>query len=162
MLKRSILFQFVSFLCLCIVGCAPIATSIGTTPTSAPTQTAAPVPVQMEEELSSTSTPPPDVMVGIVDVDLLNVREGPGTSYPILASLNRGEKFYVLGEVVNSTNNKWLIITPSGGGVLGWVIGDQTYITLQSEAIDSNAYGTWQQNMSSAQSAILALTPTPR
>ena len=140
---------------LFLVSCAPAATSIGTTPTLPPTNTVAP-PVQ-----GSTETPIPEVPVGVVEVDLLNVREGPGTNYPILSSLNKGEKFYILGEVVNSTSNKWLLISPSPD-VLGWVIGDQTYVTVQKEAVDLTTYLIWQKNMEAAKSALSALTPTPQ
>jgi len=83
--------------------------------------------------------------VGVVEVDLLNIRERPGTNYPILNSLAKGEKFYILGEVVNSTSNTWLLISSSADS-LGWVIGDQTYVTLQKETVDLSTYLIWQKN----------------
>ncbi|HEX5941932.1 MAG TPA: SH3 domain-containing protein, partial [Anaerolineales bacterium] len=105
---------FVPRLCILFIGilllvsCAPVATTVGTTPTTPPTTTAPAAAVQI-----STSTPIPEIEVGVVEVDLLNFREGPGTNYPILGSLVKGEKFYILSAVVNSTNNTWLLINPT-------------------------------------------------
>jgi uncharacterized protein YgiM (DUF1202 family) len=139
------------------VSCAPIATTVGTTPTPAPTNTDPPV-AQIEQ--NSTTTPIPEVTVGVVVVDLLNIREGPGTNYPILGSLVKDEKFYILSEVVNSTNNKWLLISPSNDS-FGWVIGDPTYVTVQKEIVDLSTYLIWQKNIDTAKSLLSALTPTP-
>ena len=150
--RLGILFIAILFL----VSCAPVATSIGTTPTLPPTNTAPAVIVQ-----DSTATPVPEVVVGVVEVDLLNIREGPGVNYPILSSLPKGEKFYILGEVVNSTNNKWLLISPSSD-TFGWVIGDQTYVTVQKEIVDLSSYLIWQKNLDAAKSVLIALTPTPQ
>lgn len=140
-----------------LVSCAPVATTVGTTPTPAPTNTA---PV-LQTEQNSTATPLPEVTVGVVEVDILNIREGPGTNYPILSSLHRGEKFYILSEVVNTTRNTWLLISPSDK-LLGWVIGDQTYVTVQQEMVDLSTFLIWQRNMEAAKSVLLSLTPTPQ
>lgn len=139
-----------------LVSCAPVATTVGTTPTPAPTNTAAAVATQI-----STATPIPEVVVGVVEVDLLNIREGPGTNYPILGSLAKGEKFYILNEIVNSTNNKWLLISPTTNS-FGWVIGDQTYVTVQQEIVDLSTYLIWQNNVDTAKTILIALTPTPQ
>jgi uncharacterized protein YgiM (DUF1202 family) len=158
MANRRVLFrlEIIWISILFLVSCAPVATTVGATPTPAPTNTA-PV-VQIEQ--NSTATPIPEVTVGVVEVDLLNIREGPGTNYPILGSLGKGEKFYILSEVVNSTSNRWLLISPSENS-FGWVIGDQTYVTVQTEIVDFSSYLIWQKNMESAQSVLSALTPTP-
>ena len=150
--RLGILFFGILFL----VSCAPVATTVGTTPTAAPTHTAPAV-----EIVASTSTPIPEVEVGVVEVDVLNIREGPGTNYPILGSLAKGEKFYILSEVVNSTNNKWLLINPTTDS-FGWVIGDQSYVTLQKEIVDLSTFLIWQKNIDSARSILAALTPTPQ
>ena len=141
---------------LFLVSCAPVVTTVGATPTLAPTNTAPAV-----ETVSVTSTPIPEVEVGVVEVDLLNIREGPGTNYPILGSLAKGEKFYILSEVVNSTNNKWLLISPTTDS-FGWVIGDQTYVTLQKETVDLSTFLIWQNNIDAAKSILAGLTPTPQ
>ena len=140
---------------LFLVSCAPVATTVGTTPTSPPPATNTAPAVQI-----FTPTPIPEVTVGVVVVDLLNIREGPGTSYPILGSLNKDEKFYILGDVVNSTNNRWLLISPSENS-FGWVIGDQSYVTVQKEIVDLSTYLIWQKNVDSAKSILISLTPTP-
>ena len=95
-----------------------------------------------------------------MEVDLLNIREGPGTNYPILGSLAKGEKFYILNEVVNSTSNKWLLINPTADS-FGWVIGDQTYVTVQKEIVDLSSFLIWQKNINAARSILIALTATP-
>jgi uncharacterized protein YgiM (DUF1202 family) len=124
-----------SFGILFLVSCAPVATTVG--------------------------TPIPEVEVGVVVVDLLNIREGPGTNYPILGSLAKGEKFYILSEVLNSTNNKWLLISQTTDS-FGWVIGDQTYVTFQRETVDLSTFLIWQKNVDTAKSILAALTPTPQ
>lgn len=153
---------FVPRLCILFIGilllvsCAPVATTVGTTPTTPPTTTAPAAAVQI-----STSTPIPEIEVGVVEVDLLNFREGPGTNYPILGSLVKGEKFYILSAVVNSTNNTWLLINPTPDS-FGWVIGDQTYVTVQKEMVDLSSFLIWQKNINTAKSILAALTPTPQ
>ena len=146
-LKFKILFIFVLFL----VSCAPTGTSVVSQPTSVETSTNTQIP---------TSTPIPEIIVGVVEVDTLNIREGPGTSYPILGSLNIGEKFYILGEVINSTNNKWLLVSPSSNS-FGWVTGDQSYVTVQKETVDLSTYLIWQKNVETAKSVLISLTATP-
>ena len=158
MTKHLILSRFgIIFIgILLLVSCAPVATTVGTTPTAQPTGTPTAATVQI-----ATETPVPEVEVGVVEVDLLNIREGPGTNYPILGSLAKGEKFYILGEVVNNTNNKWLLISPTADS-FGWVIGDQTYVTVQKEIVDLSSYLIWQKNIDTAKSILAALTPTPQ
>ena len=107
-----------------------------------------------------TSTPIPEIIVGVVAVDVLNIREGPGTSYPIVGAINKDEKFYILGEVVNSTNNKWLLINPTSNS-FGWVIGDQSYVTIQKEIVDLSTYLIWQKNVDDAKSALITATASP-
>jgi uncharacterized protein YgiM (DUF1202 family) len=94
-----------------------------------------------------------------VEVDLLNIREGPGTNYPILGSLAKGEKFFILGDVVNGTGNRWLLISASTDS-FGWVTGDQSYVTLQKEIVELGVYLVWQENRNTARSILIALTPT--
>ena len=118
-----------------LVSCAPGAS--GEASQSLPTDN--PADVQ-----NSTATPIPEIVVGIVVVDTLNVREGPGTSYPIVSSMAKDEKFHFLGEVTNNTNNNWLLIDSSTGS-FGWVIGDQSYVTIKNETVDLATYLLWQK-----------------
>jgi uncharacterized protein YgiM (DUF1202 family) len=149
MLKNLLFFKIKAIL-ICIlflVGC--------TATPAAPPLTEAPANSQI-----ATSTAVPEIVVGIVEVDLLNLREGPGTSYPIVSSLNKGEKFHILGDVTNSTNNKWLLVGLSDS-IFGWVIGDQTYVTIQKELVDVDTYLAWQRNVDNAKSTLLSATPGP-
>ena len=145
---------------LFLVSCAPVATTVGTTPTPAPTLTHTALAPAVVQQVSS-ATPIPEVEVGVVEVDLLNIREGPGTNFPILASLARGEKFYILGEVVNSAGNRWLLVSASTDS-FGWVTGDRSYVTVQKEIVDLSTYLIWQNNIDTAKSILAALTPTPQ
>jgi uncharacterized protein YgiM (DUF1202 family) len=149
MLKNFLFFKIKAVL-ICIlflVGC--------TATPAAPTLTEAPANSQI-----ATSTSVPEIVVGIVEVDLLNLRAGPGTSYPIVSSLNKGAKFHILGEVTNSTNNKWLLISLSNS-TFGWVIGDQTYVTIQKELVDLDTYLAWQRNVDNAKPTLLSATASP-
>ncbi len=150
-MSKHFLFVVVLFL----AGCARTSpmTDTEAPPTNIPTHT-------QEIPTVPTSAPPSEVTVGVVQVDVLNIREGPGTSYPTVGLLNKGEKFYILGDVINSTNNKWLLVSSSNNS-LGWVIGDQSHVTLQQELVDSDTYLTLQKNVDSAKSVLLQLTATP-
>ena len=152
--KNFLFFKLVIICILFLVACTATAPATQK-PVVEPTLTQVPVNTQIP-----TSTPIPEIIVGVVEVDLLNIREGPGTSYPILNSLNKGEKFYILGEITNNTNNKWLLINPSEA-TFGWVIGDQTYVTIQKELVDLSTYLIWQRNVENAKSTLLAVTASP-
>lgn len=145
--------EILFILLLLLASCAPAATGEATPPTSAPTS--APASIQ-----NPTATPVPEIVVGVVEVDTLNVREGPGTNYPILSSLVKGQKFYILGDVTNNTNNKWLLIDPSEGP-FGWVIGDQSYVTVQQEIVDLSTYLIWQKNVEDSKALLIISTASP-
>lgn len=138
-----------------VVGCTPSdieknnVSSNTITPFSvAPTKTRIP-----------TATPIPEVLLGIVEVGSLNIRAGPGTSHPVIGSLHRGDEFYILGESVNSTNNKWLLISLSNS--FGWVIGEAGYVTIKKTIVDFNTYLEWQRNKQSAKSFLVSATARP-
>ncbi len=141
-------FLFVAVLLL--ASCAPAKASAPSQPTSV-------IPVSGQ---ISTPAPSHEITAGVVVVNILNVREGPGTSYPTVGSFNKGEKFYILGEVINSTNNKWLLISLSDNS-FGWVTGDQSYVAIQRETVDDNVYSTWQKNVEAAQSLLVTPTASP-
>ena len=76
-MAKKVLFSSLGILSIAIlllVSCAPIATSIGMTPTLAPTDTPAPV-VTAE---GATETPVPEVVVGVVVVEVVFVYPGIG------------------------------------------------------------------------------------
>jgi len=138
---------------LFLVSCAPAGPTAVAQPTLAAVDTPASAPI-------ASPTPVPEIIVGVVEVDTLNVREGPGTSYPIVRSLNKGEKFYILGDVTNNTNNKWLLINPSEGS-FGWVSGDQSHVTIQKEIVDLGTFLIWQKNVEDAQALLVTSTASP-
>jgi uncharacterized protein YgiM (DUF1202 family) len=138
---------------LLLVSCSPAAASDATQPSLAPTNVAANLP-------NPTATPVPEIVVGVVVVDTLNVREGPGTNYPIVSSLAKGEKFYILGDVTNNTNNRWLLVDPSTGS-FGWVIGDASYVTVQHEIVDLATYLIWQKNVEDSKARLVISTASP-
>lgn len=138
---------------LLLVSCTPAAPTAVSQPTLEVVNTPTNAPI-------ASPTPIPEIIVGVVEVDTLNVREGPGTSYPIITSLTKGEKFYILGDVTNNTDNKWLLINPSEG-TTGWVTGDQSYITIQKEIVDLSTYLIWQKNVENAKSVLVTSTASP-
>lgn len=153
MVKHFLFFRLSAMLivALFLVSCASATAS----PTSQPVSLETPADAQ-----ASSPTPIPEVTIGVVVVDVLNVREGPGTSYPILESLNKDAKFPILGEITNNTNNKWLLISRADNS-FGWVAGDQSYVTVQKEIVDLDTYLTWQRNVESGKSLLVISTPSP-
>ncbi|HSB03290.1 MAG TPA: SH3 domain-containing protein [Anaerolineales bacterium] len=146
--------HFLLILVLFLASCAPKSTSA----TPQPTQ-----PPSVKASLNTQSSPPtsiPEIKVGVVVVNSLNVRQGPGVNFMAVGSLNKGEKFYILGETMNSTNNKWLLVSLPDSSI-GWVTGDQSYVTVQMETVDSDTYSTWQKNMEAAKSASLIPVTSP-
>ena len=149
----SLRLEIVLTMLILLAGCAPAATSTSAPP--APQPTNMPVDVQ-----NPAATPIPEIVVGVVVVDTLNMREGPGTNYPVISSFNKGEKFFILGDVTNNTKNKWLLIDPSSGS-FGWVIGDQSYVSIQKEIVDLATYLTWQKNVEDSKALLVISTPSP-
>lgn len=146
-MPKRYLFVFV----LLLASCAPKNTSATSQPTSVKTSL---------DAQSSTAAPVHDIEAGVVVVSSLNVRQGPGTSFPAVGSLSQGEKFYVLGETTNSTNNKWLLVRLPDN-TFGWVIGEQSYVTVQQESVDADTYSTWQKNVDAAKSQALIPVTSP-
>ena len=94
------------------------ATAVPTaTPTTAPTNTAAPLP-------TATSSPTA-VPLLVVNVPTLNVRQGPGTDYPLLGAITQSEEYEITGQ---SFNGSWWQICCVAGEP-GWVIGEAVTVT---------------------------------
>ena len=64
-----------------------------------------------------SATPAPRPMIEVNS--LINVREGPGTNYGIVATAEAGQRFPIVGK--NSAGDWWQITVSSG--VTGWVYG---------------------------------------
>jgi uncharacterized protein YraI len=92
-------------------------------PTAAPLPTAAPSLTPLPAA-TPTSAPPR----AVVTSDTLNARSGPGTDYPILVTLRRGDEVAVTGR---NTAGTWLQI-PLANGRQGWVWAE--YVTLNTPA----------------------------
>ncbi len=79
-------------------------------PSSTPTPTPAAV---------ATPTPTPAPLIGVVTVDRLRVRAGPGLDEEILGRLEKGEEVTVVGK---SADGRWLqILYRKGKKGRGWV-----------------------------------------
>jgi len=67
-----------------------------------------------------------------VKVASLNVREGPGTSFPAIGVLSQGDKVNVLGI---HPETGWLQIEFAGGpGGKGWITGHEKYVSISGSA----------------------------
>lgn len=77
-----------------------------------------------------TAVPTPTTVAAqaTVQVETLNVRSGPGTTFDRIASAKRGEKLTVLGQ---SNNCAWLQVRTSSN-VQGWVAGGAQFVTLSA------------------------------
>lgn len=80
-----------------------------------------------------TATPAPATyrVIGISSGDYLNVREGPGSNYPVLAALDPGTGGIVLG-TKRASNGETIWQEIFVGGQSGWVNVD--YIALETQA----------------------------
>ncbi len=92
------------------------------TPTQAPTETPMPTPtVQPTATLLPTAaaTATPDAASVKVNADIINVRSGPGTAYPVTGRLDGGATQKIIGK---SEDGKWWQIATKEGN--GWVAGE--------------------------------------
>lgn len=99
----------------------PTATPVLPTATPVP-PTATPVPAT-----PVPPTPTPEVVRVVIDVAVLNVRTGPGTNYPILTAVGKGETFPVMGR---NEDNTWLQIC-CFNDLPGWV--NWFYLTINGD-----------------------------
>ena len=67
-----------------------------------------------------------------VTTNALNIRSGPGTSYDRLGSLGQGDQLVVLGQY---NNCDWLNVQ-TRDEVVGWVSGNERYVTLDTDCSD--------------------------
>jgi len=83
----------------------PSSIAVTAAPTTAPT--AAPTPAPLP-----SATPTAALPRAVVTSDTLNARSGPGTGYPILVTLSRGDELVVTGR---TAANNWLQVQLAGG-----------------------------------------------
>lgn len=96
------------------------------TATALPTETPAPTetPLPTDTPPPPTETPVPQPIVRVDDSlgTSINVRGGPGTTYPIVAELGSGQAAPVTGRSEDRT--WWQIDLAGTGGQSGWVLGE--------------------------------------
>ena len=78
-----------------------------------------------------TSTPTPAVPLGTVNVDVLNLRGGPDTTFGIRAKLMSGEKLNLLGRNEKGT---WLAVSTLDGAT-GWVATEYVGVTIMIDEL---------------------------
>lgn len=71
--------------------------------------------------LESSATATAELPQVIVNVDMLNVRSGPGIEFPIVAAVERGRQFSIVGRDASSS---WLQICCLDDQAQGWVFSE--------------------------------------
>jgi hypothetical protein len=120
------------------------------------TPTPGPLPLLAEQ----TNTPPPipsvtpnRIVTVPVNVDLLNLREGPGILFPILLSLPRGTNVSTIGM---TPDGKWIKVIAIQGNTLqttGWMIAEyldlsslETSLPIEQWPIENTISGTMKDD----------------
>lgn len=125
--------------------------------TQVSTSFSTPTKIIPTKALIPTKTPLPQVSAGTVLVKSLNIRSGPGTNYAVISSMKQGDEFYILADVQNQENQKWLLI-PLPNDSFGWVIGEQKYVTEKWVNVD---YATYMMLVDAVRRAKLIYEATP-
>ena len=114
----------------------PASTPVARLQPAAPTARAEPTvkaepTVEAEPTVGLTATEGTSQPRAVVTNDTLNIRSGPGTGYPIVGTLKRGDEVTVTGRNKAGT---WLAITTEGG-LEGWVYADYTSMEPAVESL---------------------------
>ncbi|MBK8987538.1 MAG: hypothetical protein IPM39_15925 [Chloroflexi bacterium] len=88
-------------------------------PTATTTQLPTPPPTFTPAPTASATLPPTAVPLVVVNVLRLNVRQGPGTEYPIIGEITQSGRYEMVGQ---SANGEWWQLCCLAGEP-GWVIG---------------------------------------
>ena len=96
---------------------------LSATPTQKP---AAVLPTATNTRIPATPTPRRVSPIAEVLVEGLNIRSGPGTGYPVVASGAIGQRFPVIGQAGNCA---WLQVVLEDGAE-GWLSGSAAYSSL--------------------------------
>ncbi|MFZ1756295.1 MAG: DUF3048 domain-containing protein [Caldilineaceae bacterium] len=99
-----------------------------------PTETATPQKVPLADEVPDPSpTAGPPVHQAIVNEDIVNVRSGPGTNYPVLEQVLAGQPFEAIGR---NEDSSWLkICCPVESDESGWINAPLVAITAPPETL---------------------------
>lgn len=103
----------------------------GAAPPATPTQTTAPT-AQPTAQPTATTRPPAQAQRATVTSVSLNVRGGPGSNFPVIGLLRRGDVVTVLGQ---NPNSYWLYVRLPGGGE-GWIARPYTDFTGSAPVIN--------------------------
>jgi len=101
------------------------------TPVSAQTVTVAPTPVAAAA-IAPTAIAPGQPSLTVA-VDILNVREGPGTNYTVIGQLTQGATAPVRGK--SADGQWWQISFPAGPGGVGWVFAELAQVTEAARGV---------------------------
>lgn len=112
-------------------------TSVEATPTSAgptPTPTRRRIGLRATATPTVTPTPTPQQLQALatINVDNLNVREGPGTDYLPIGSLPIDARVFVVGRPVGNTTCNWIQIQ-TADGEKGWISGEPRFSTFEGD-----------------------------
>ena len=92
-------------------------------PTAAPTTQPTPTPVPPTPTPAPTATPEPAKVQ--VTADVVNLRSGPGTTYPRVTQAKQGQTFAILAK---NEDASWLQV--SANGQEAWVINDARWTSV--------------------------------
>lgn len=115
-------------------------------------------PATEPPQATDTPTPEPPKMetIGIVNADLLNIRNDPSTSGALVGTATNGQRFLIVGRNQDGT---WVQIAEDGR-LLGWVSAE--YIDMQQVAVaPSQPATTGGDQNASEQPAVATPAPAP-
>ncbi|MDQ0174281.1 N-acetylmuramoyl-L-alanine amidase [Bacillus chungangensis] len=101
--------------------------------------------------LTKRSSATPNMLT--IETDVLNVREGPGLSYPVIGQVKRGETYKKMSE-----QNDWYKInysSDSNGWVAGWLVQEDTdkkAAVIEEETESKESYVTILSNKTNIRS----------
>ena len=105
---------------------------------------------------TETGVSNPQISVGVVKMNPLNVRSGPGINQPVLGTLASGSEFFILGKVLSPAKQEWLVIPFSN--TFGFILNDTSLVSETQKSVDATTYKKYQDSNLLAQSF---LRPTP-
>ena len=124
------------------VSASPTSAEVAALPTDTPTPPPPPTDTPTPTPLPPTPTPVPPMVVAN---QLVNVRSGPGTVYPVIGQAQAGQKFVVTGK--NPKGSWWQI---DFNGKTGWIV--DSLVSKEGELADVQVVASIPP----------APTPTPR
>ncbi len=105
------------------------------------------------------NTPAPSAPIAVVMGDAINLREGPGTNYPVVGSAQNGERFEILARS-GSGANLWYVIRRGQNGT-AWVYGSIVQIEPENAIIPAAATIPPPPPTETAPPPTATITPSP-